>query len=134
MRPEKLMLRCYAECADNQWQAFCIDFCLIAEAGTFEEARSKLKAMIGECVYDDLTGDDREFAGLSLAGKAPLFYRLKYMSYVALSKIGAFKDDFHKLFTEPFPLVASSKCKPALLKKQGFTMRPQKGTSQAIRS
>jgi hypothetical protein len=70
--------------------------------------------MIGEFVYDDLTGDDREFAGLVLAGKAPLFYRLKYMSYVALSKIGAFKYDLHKLFTEPFPLVASSKCKPAL--------------------
>ena len=101
------MLRCYAECADNQWQAFCIDFCLIAEAGTFEEARSKLKAMIGECVYDDLTGDDREFAGLVLVGKAPLFYRLKYRFYVALSKVGAFKDERRKLFTVPLPLVPS---------------------------
>jgi len=75
MRPENLVLQCYAECADNQWQAFSIDLCLTAHAETFEEARSKLKAMIGECVYDGLDGDDREFAGLSLAGKAPLFYR-----------------------------------------------------------
>jgi hypothetical protein len=132
MRPDNLVLRCYAECADNKWQAFCIDLCITTQADTFEEAKLKLKAKIGEFVFDDLTGDDREFAGQSLAGKAPLFYRLKYGSYVVLSRIGAFNDELHKLFTEPSPLVASSKCKPALLKKQGLTKRPQKGISQTI--
>ena len=109
MRPENLMLRCYAKYTDNQWQAFCIDPYLTAQGGTFEEAKSKLEAMIGECVYDDLMGDDREFTGLVLAGKAPLFYRLKYWSYVALSRISGYKDDLHKLFLEPFPLIPSSK-------------------------
>lgn len=107
MRSKNLMLRCYAECADNQWQAFCIDLFLTAQADTFEEAESKLKTMICEYVHDDLTGDDREFAGQLLARKASLFYRLKYRSYVALSKVGAFRDERRKLFTAPLPLVPS---------------------------
>ena len=148
MRPENLMLRCYAEYADNQWQAFCIDLCLAAQADTFEETESKLKSMVCEYVYDPLEGEDREYAGQSLARKSPLFYRLKYRFYVALSKVGVFKSEFRELFTVPLPLVPSPKvstsdgpeipaltCKEVktILKEPEFTPRPHKGASHEQR-
>ena len=113
MRPENLVLRCYAECADDQWQVFCIDLSLAAQADTFEEAKSKLEAMICEYVYDALAGEDRQYAGQMLSRKAPMFYRMKYRAYVLLNNMGAFKDELRKLFIESIPLVPSPKCKHA---------------------
>ena len=105
LTPANLMLRCFAEQADGQWQAVCLDFCLAAQGDSFEEARGKLHAMIVEYVQDALTGEDREFADQLLRRRAPFSLWARYYRLVALSRVGAMQDGFRRLFTEPLPLV-----------------------------
>ena len=78
IKPSRLVLRCYAEKVDNQWQAFCLDFTLAAQADSFEQARRKLEKMILAYVYDALAGEDRQHAGELLTRRAPLKYWAKY--------------------------------------------------------
>lgn len=105
MKPTDLVVRCYAEKVDNQWQAFCLDFSLAAQADTLVEARAKLESMIGEYVRDALFGEDKDFAEQMLFRRAPLRDWLKYHWYQFLNRIGG----FHKeLFTSLVPLVPSS--------------------------
>lgn len=78
MKPNGLLLRCYAECIDGQWHAFCLDLCLAAQGESFQEVRRMLEAMIKEYVVDALVGADKEFAGMLLRRPAPLKYWVKY--------------------------------------------------------
>jgi hypothetical protein len=114
VKTTNLIVRCYAEHAGDQWQAFCVDYCLAAQAASFDEAKQKLEGMICEYVYDALEGDDQEYADQFLLNRpAPLRYRLKYNMYRFLSKVGPIKDEVRKLFMEPIPLVPSSRCRHA---------------------
>ena len=110
MRPEKLVVRCYAEREGDQWQAFCLDLCLAAQDDTFEGAKQKLEAMIGEYIVDALCGEDKAFADQLLTRRAPLRYWLKYYSFVAQWRMGRIKDGVRRLFTETLPLQPSSNC------------------------
>jgi hypothetical protein len=103
--PVKLVLRCYAKKEQGKWQAFCLDLCLAAQADTFEEAKVKLKGMIASYVYDAVAGADREHASYLLSRRAPLIYRLKYHTYVALRTIGALQNSVRRAFLEVIPLV-----------------------------
>ena len=105
MKPGGLLLRCYAECADGQWQAFCLDLCLAAQGESFQEVKRSLEAMILDYVRDAVVGVDRDFADLLLRRPAPLKYWVKYYFFASLLKIGAIKTHFQRLFVEPFPLV-----------------------------
>ncbi len=78
MRPQDLVVRCYAETHENQWQAICIDLNLAAQGDSFEDAREKLTEQILDYLEDALVGEDKEFAGHLLNRPAPLEYRLKY--------------------------------------------------------
>lgn len=62
MKPRELLLRCYANKYDDQWQAFCIDFGLAAQGDSYEEVKAKLSDMIREYLYDALVGEDKEYA------------------------------------------------------------------------
>lgn len=84
MRPEQLILRCYAERKDDQWQAFCLDFSLAAQGDTLQEARAKLDEQIHEYVHDVLAGEDRPNATLLLARRAPLRFYFRYC-YIVLA-------------------------------------------------
>ncbi len=105
MDPRELLVRCYANKYKDQWQIFCIDYCLAAQADTFEEALNKMKEMVGEYIYDATVGEDRKFAGQLLRRKAPLSQRATYHFYSLMHTIGVLKDGFHKLFRLPVPLV-----------------------------
>jgi predicted RNase H-like HicB family nuclease len=70
VKPTDLVLRCYAEKAGDQWQAFCLDFCLAAQGDTLSEAKEKLESMIAEYVYDALAGEDRDFGPQLLSRRA----------------------------------------------------------------
>ena len=105
MNPHELLVRCYANKDGDQWQIFCIDLCLAAQADTFEEALRKMSAMIKEYVYDAVVGEDREYAGKLLSRKAPLKQRATYKWYALMHKIGVFKDGLHRLFKLPMPLI-----------------------------
>ena len=81
MKAIQLFVRCYAEQRGTQWQAFCLDFNLAAQADSFDEAKKKLEAQIDEYVYDALAGEDRAHASVLLRRKAPLTLRARYQAY-----------------------------------------------------
>ncbi|WP_430229964.1 hypothetical protein [Nitrosomonas communis] len=105
MKPNDLLLRCYANKEGNQWQAFCIDFGLAAQGDTFKEVKEKLNAMIREYLYDALVGEDKVYADQLLKRKAPFKQIATYYYYVAMYRSGVFKNGLHKLFKEAMPLV-----------------------------
>lgn len=104
LKPTQLVLRCYAEMVEGQWQAFCLDLTLAAQAESFAEVKGKLEQMIVEYVADATTGQDKEHAGELLLRRAPFRYWLKWYRYSGLAKIGALKGEFRRLFTEALPL------------------------------
>jgi len=108
MRPAELVLQCFAERKGNQWQAFCLDFCLAAQGDTLGEAKEKLESMIAEYVYDALAGEDRDFGPQLLSRRAPLRDWLKYYWYLALYELGALHKEVRQLFTSLVPLEPSS--------------------------
>jgi predicted RNase H-like HicB family nuclease len=100
-----LILRCFAERAEGQWQAVCVDLCLAAQGDTLQEAREKLHAMIAEYVYDALAGEDRAFADQLLVRRAPLSILARYHWLGLLARFGALRESVRTLFTESLPLV-----------------------------
>ena len=112
MRASKLILRCYAELSESQWQAFCLDFSLAAQADTFEEARAKLDAQIREYVCDALTGQDKEHAPYLMRRRAPLRFWVKYWlasAFMVFARERPTPKDESSgasmAFVEPIPLV-----------------------------
>ena len=105
MKPRELLLRCYANKHDDQWQAFCIDFGLAAQGDSYEEVKAKLSDMIREYLYDALVGEDKEYAEQLLQRKAPFKQTATYYWYSVLYHLGVFRNEFHKLFKLPQALV-----------------------------
>jgi hypothetical protein len=105
MRPEDLLLRCYANKHNDQWQAFCIDLSLAAQGDDFPEVKRKLESMIAEYVYDALAGEDRDYAEQLLNRTAPFKQVATYHYYTLMYQIGVFKDGIHRLFKSPLPLI-----------------------------
>lgn len=88
MKPNDLILRCYAEKIDDQWSIVCIDICLAAQADTLAQAKKKLEAMILDYVNDAVVGEDKPYAAQLMSRKAPLSQRLKYYKIYWLTKLG----------------------------------------------
>lgn len=105
LNTRNLLLRCYANKRDDQWQAFCIDLSLAVQGETFPEVKQKLESMMLEYVYDALAGEDKEFAEQLLSRKAPLYQRATYHLIRVGHHVGLLRDGLHKLFKEPMPLV-----------------------------
>ena len=78
MRPTDLILHCYFEKDGDQWLAFCLDFSLVAQAETLEEAHHKLEEQMVSYVTDATTGEDRAYGSQLLTRRAPLRYWLKF--------------------------------------------------------
>ncbi len=112
MRPNELILRCYAERDGALWVAVCLDLSLAAQGDSYEEARQKLDAQIHEYVHDALAGQDRAHAlQLMTRRKAPFsewarYYVLKNLSKVASALHRPNRDV--KPFREMMPLVPAT--------------------------
>ena len=104
LTPSRLIMRCYAEKIEDQWQAFCLDLTLAAQADSFEEVKVKLEAMIVDYVTDALSGQDKEFAESLLPRPAPFRYWAKWYLYVGLYKIGFVRSEIRRLYNEVLPL------------------------------
>lgn len=104
LTPSRLIVRCYAEKIEDQWQAFCLDLTLAAQADSFEEVKSKLDAMIADYIIDALSGQDKEFAESLLPRRAPFRYWAKWYLYVGLCKIGVARSEIRRLFNAVLPL------------------------------
>ena len=105
MKPQDLVVRCYAELDDGLWQAICIDLNLATQADTFEEAREKLTDQIVDYIYDAVAGEDKEYVGLLLNRQAPLEYRLKYHWHNAKKRINNRVQQAMRVFELPLPMV-----------------------------
>lgn len=103
MKPKQLFLRCLADRRDGQWQAFCLEFDLAAQAETFEEATRKLEAQIAEYVFDALAGEDSAHADQLFSRSAPLHLWARYYWYGLLKRLNL-QDGFRR-FKETLPLV-----------------------------
>lgn len=54
--PQDLVIRCYAEREpDGTWFAMCIDLNLCAEAGSLDDAKRKLRAIIRDYILEVMT-------------------------------------------------------------------------------
>lgn len=71
MRPDELLVRCYAKKADDQWVAVSLEFGLAAQADTLDEVKAKLDAQIRDYVAEAL-GEDREHSAYLLRRRAPV--------------------------------------------------------------
>lgn len=110
MKVRKFFLRCYGERVDSQWVVVCLDFCLAAQADTFNEARELLDAQIRTYLREALVGQDREHAEVLLSRRAPLGMWLKYYYMQAWSKLhralgGTDKVEKTHPFRETIPMV-----------------------------
>ena len=114
MRPNDMLLRCYAKRDGDLWVAFCLDLSLGTQADTLEEAKQKLDDQIREYVHDALAGDDRKHAEYLLSRRAPLSFWLEYWAVKAafkFSSIFATKNSSaprSKPFKEVLPLVPAA--------------------------
>lgn len=75
-----IVVRCFAERKDGQWQAFSLEFGLAAQADSLGEVRAKLESMIETYVQEALT-EDRVHAKALLARKGTWGVRLKFYRY-----------------------------------------------------
>lgn len=104
MKPQELIVRCFAEKKDGVWQAVCIDLNLAAQDHSFEKVRRKLNSQIADYVYDATVGVDSEFADQLLRRKAPLPLQAKYYWFYALDRCMHLKNGVHRFFSVPMPL------------------------------
>jgi hypothetical protein len=106
MKTNDLLLSCYFEKDGDQWLGFCLDFSLVAQADTLNQAAEKLEAQMLEYVQDATVGEDRQHAQYLLRRRAPLRYWAKF--YVTLfrqrarHKVQASKR--RKAVVEPMPM------------------------------
>ena len=78
MKDQEITLRCFAErLPDGQWQAFCIDINVAAQAPSKELAKKKLDAMVEDYV-SDLNGVDSDHFDDLFPRLAPLPIRARY--------------------------------------------------------
>jgi hypothetical protein len=108
VRPRQLILDCYFEREGDQWLGFCLDFTLVTQAATLEEAKRKLAAQIYEYVYDAVAGDDREHASALLKRRAPFRYRVKFHLALLLQRIRHHNGRRRKAEHTPMPLIPTA--------------------------
>lgn len=102
LSPAQLLIRCFAEKKQNQWQAFSLEFGLAAQADSLPEVKRKLESMIQAYVYDALVGEDRGHADELLNRAAPWFVYAKYYCILLLSHVAKAKEAVQ--FKEPVAL------------------------------
>lgn len=108
MRPDQLLLRCYAEQKLGHWQAFCLELGLAAQGESEAEARGKLNAMMREYLHDALAGEDRQYAEYFLTRKAPSSQWVKYYLYSLMGILHIRFGANHVLFKKLIPLAPST--------------------------
>lgn len=110
LSPTGLIVHCFYEKKDGQWQAFSLQFGLAAQADSFEEARRKLESMVRSYVYDALAGEDRDHAQELMSRKATRAVYVKYYSFMATSflrhLLGAGSNGSNNgIYDQPMPLM-----------------------------
>lgn len=93
MSPAQFTIRCYVERErDGSWFAMCIDLNLCAQAGSIEEAKSHLDAIVRDYLIDAFT----QYRGNPelLTRRAPLSFVLRYHVIALQCALGRWFDRF----------------------------------------
>ncbi len=78
MKPNDLILRCYAEQEkDGSWFSICIDLNLAVQGDSVKEVKEKMHTVIHDYIDEALT-EDVEYIGDLLPRRAPMSFILKY--------------------------------------------------------
>ncbi len=108
MRPNQLLLRCFAEREDGLWVAHCLDLSLAAQGDSLADVKRKLDLQIRDYVNDALAGVDRQHAAYLLKRKAPLSLWLRYYWVLCLIAKDALlhsdEPSREEVFREPLPM------------------------------
>jgi len=104
MKPNELILHCYAIKDGSQWVALCLDFDLAAQGDTFIEARQSLDEQIRSYLEDALIGDDRQHAPALLSRKAPLSEWIKYWLLLAKVRLLNLHSGMFQPFNDVLPM------------------------------
>ena len=107
IKPQNLVLSCYAEQKGPVWQAFCLDFNLAAQGGTISEVKAKLHSQISEYIYDALEGEDRAYAHQLLRRRAPLRFWTKYYLFKTAYHLQLAHNGIREFFNEVMPLTVA---------------------------
>jgi hypothetical protein len=102
MKPNDLILHCLGRKEGDQWIVMSLEFSLVAQADTLEEAQERLHSQITDYLTDALVGQDREHAAELLARRAPLKYRLIYWAARSVAHVRSLR--IVRTFREPMPL------------------------------
>ena len=104
--PMCLVVRCFAERKDGQWQAFTLELGLAAQGDTLAEVKHKLESMLLSYVTDALTGEDREHAYELMTRRATWRVYLTYYLLRCFGSIASFWDNSKDriFYREPMPL------------------------------
>jgi len=76
MKPQQLIIKCYAKQDGDVWVAVCLDFNLATQGETFPDARKKLEEQI--VFYVDEALQDTEYGSQLLTRKAPISSWVEY--------------------------------------------------------
>ncbi len=99
MKPEQLIVRCFAKQEEGVWVASCLDFCLTTQGSSFDEAKRKLEEQIIFYVREAI--DDKEYGHQLLNRRAPLSSWIEYYFIMAVQHV------YHnagQVFNEIMPL------------------------------
>jgi predicted RNase H-like HicB family nuclease len=99
MKPQQLILKCYAKQEQGLWIAVCLDLTLATQGETYQEAKQKLEEQIAFYLEEAL--QDEEYGSQLLSRRAPISSWLEYY-FIALNNLL-----FHKasvVFDEVLPL------------------------------
>lgn len=99
MKPQQLIMKCYAKQEQGVWVAVCLDLTLATQGETYKEAKRKLEEQI--IFYLEEALQDTAFGGQLLSRKAPLTLWLTYY-FIKLSTVLTHKTSV--IFDEILPL------------------------------
>lgn len=104
MKPNELILHCYAKKEDDYWIGLCLDFDLAVQAESCEEVHQKLIEQIHSYLEDALSGEDRPQANVLLQRKAPMIEWLKYYLWRVMASLNQAQEKMFHSFNELIPL------------------------------
>jgi hypothetical protein len=107
IKPQQLILRCYAEQKGHVWQAFCLDLNLAVQGNSRAEVKGKLHSQISEYLHDALVGEDRAYANQLLKRRAPLGFWVKYYCYKTAYHFQLAHNGIREFFDEVMPLTVA---------------------------
>lgn len=99
--PCDMLVRCFAERKDGQWQAFSLEFGLAAQGDSLRDVKAKLESMIVDYVREALTVD-RKHAPALLQRRAAIGIYVKFYAYRALNHF--LRAGEWSIFKESLPL------------------------------